>query len=216
MPYSSAQLNRPQELFAELSPNRPVAYAARMTEVEDTALMLRYQEGDLQAFETLYRRHKDGLYRYLLRLSLSPEVAEDVFQEAWSKIIAARKRYRPTAQFNTYLYRVAHNSFIDYLRRNKRHEHAASDDPDSRPATSGEPDQHTERSLARRRMLIALDELPHEQRDTFLLHEESGLNLDAIAGVTGVSRETAKSRLRYAMNKLKAALADPGACEETP
>ena len=73
---------------------------------DDSALMLRYRDGDVAAFETVYRRHNDSLYRYLLRLSQNPEAAEDVFQEAWGKIIKARQRYRPTALFSTYLYRV--------------------------------------------------------------------------------------------------------------
>ena len=98
-----------------------LAYAARMDHVpDDSALMLRYGDGDLDAFEQLYSRHKDPVYRYLLRLSGHAETAEDVFQEVWGKIIKARSSYRPTAKFTTFLYRVAHNCFIDHVRRNKR------------------------------------------------------------------------------------------------
>ena len=82
-------------------------------------------------------------------------------------------------------------------------------DPDQYANPSDEPDLAAEKGLVRERLDIALLELPDEQRDVFLLHEESGLTLDTIAHVTGVNRETAKSRLRYAMNKLKAALAEP-------
>ena len=70
------------------------------------------------------------------------------------------------------------------------------------------PEIHTERMLARERLLKALRVLPDEQRDAFLLHEEGGLGLDEIAAVTGVNRETAKSRLRYANNKLRAAVSN--------
>ena len=101
-----------------------VAYAQLMgAKTEDSALMLRYRDGDVAAFEALYRRHKDPLYRYLVRLSSNRDTAEDVFQEVWSKIIKARRNYRPTAKFTTFLYRVAHNCFIDHIRRNKRHSH---------------------------------------------------------------------------------------------
>lgn len=192
-----------------------VTYAHRMGPyTEDSALMLRYKDGDVVAFEMLYRRHNDSLYRYLLRLAQNRDAAEDVFQEVWSKIIKSRESYRPTAKFSTFLFRVAHNCFIDYIRRNKRHTHNAGIDPDSRPNPADEPELATEKGIARRRMTNALRTLPEEQRDVFLLHEEGGLSIDAIASATGVNRETAKSRLRYAVTKLKAALADPGTSSE--
>ncbi len=177
----------------------------------DVALMLRFRDGDAAAFETLYRRHNDGLYRYLLRLCLNRATAEDLYQEAWSRVIKARRRYRPTAAFTTWLYRIAHNCFIDYTRRNKRHLAGASIDDVDLVDSGKPPEQLAEESLLRDRMLVALADLPDEQRDVFLLYEEAGLNLDAIASVTGVNRETAKSRLRYATSKLKAALKEPRA-----
>ena len=187
-----------------------VAYAPRMEpQPADTALMLRYKDGDVAAFETLYRRHNDALFRYLLRHCRHPATAEDVFQEVWGKIIKARESYRPTAKFTTFLYRVAHNCFIDYLRRNKRHTHALAAEPDHQPDPGETPEAVTERSLARRRLHVALTDLPEEQRDVFLLHEEAGLNLDQIAAVTDANRETVKSRLRYAVNKLRAAIDEP-------
>lgn len=193
-------------------PLRPgLAYARRMAvPADDSALMLRYgSDGDVAAFETLYRRHKDALYRYLLRLANNRDTAADLFQEVWARIIKARRRYRASAKFSTYLYRVAHNTFIDHLRRNKRYGSGPGDDPDRRPGTGESPDELTERALARERLLEALESLPFEQRDAFLLHEEGGLGLDDIAAVTGVPRETAKSRLRYAVAKLRTALQDP-------
>lgn len=169
--------------------------------------MLRYRDGDVAAFETLYRRHKDSIYRYLLRLSLNRDTADDVFQEVWSNIVKARKSYQATAKFSTFLYRVAHNCFIDYVRRNKRHANTEMLDPDTQPASGGGPDVIAQESQARRRMFAALATLPEEQRDVFLLYEEAGLSVDNIAKVTGVNHETAKSRLRYAVTKLKAVLA---------
>lgn len=184
-----------------------LAYAAGMEHrPEDSALMLRYRDGDVAAFETLYRRHKDALFRYLLRLCHQRTAAEDVFQEVWGKIIKSRDTYRPTAKFTTFLYHVAHNCFIDHLRRNKRHDDRADIDPDSRPGDGDCPETLVERSLARRRLDAALSALPDEQRDVFLLYEEAGLSLDEIAMVTDCKRETAKSRLRYAVGKLRAAL----------
>jgi len=188
----------------------PLAYAHPMGHIpDDSALMLRYKEGDTGAFETLYRRHNDALYRYLLRLCRHPATAEDIFQDVWGKIINARANYRPTAKFTTFMYRVAHNCFIDHARRNKRHANSAELEPDLHADASELPETLVERSLARERLMLALKNLPEEQRDAFLLHEEAGLGIDQIASVTGCNRETAKSRLRYAVKKLRDAIGEP-------
>ena len=193
-----------------LSHTVELAYARPMDNVpEDSALMLRYCDGDVAAFEVLYRRHNDAVFRYLLRLCQHRDTAEDVFQDVWGKIVKARDSYRPTAKFTTFLYRVAHNCFIDHIRRNKRHTQTADVEPDTQPNPADLPEVETERSLARRRLEAALQELPEEQRDVFLLSEEAGLSLDQIASVTDSNRETAKSRLRYAVNKLRAAIDEP-------
>ena len=173
---------------------------------KDSALMLRYRDGDVSAFETLYRRHNDALYRYLLRLSRNPAAAEDVFQEVWSKIIRARHNYRPAAKFTTFLYHVAHNCFVDYVRRNKRHANTVDVEPDTQAGANDPPEDLAEKAIAKRRLATALRDLPDEQRDVFLLHEEAGLSLDQIAAITDCKRETAKSRLRYAIRKLRAAI----------
>jgi len=187
-----------------------LAYAQPMGHIpEDSALMLRYQDGDTEAFETLYRRHNDALYRYLLRHCHHRATAEDIFQDVWGKIIKARASYRPTAKFTTFMYRVAHNCFIDHVRRNKRHSNNTELEPELYADTSEQPDTITERGLAKERLAVALQKLPDEQRDAFLLHEEAGLNIDQIASVTGSNRETAKSRLRYAVKKLRAAIQEP-------
>ena len=195
-------------LHGSLAECENVAYAGSMTgNLDDSALMLRYKDGDMGAFDVLYRRHNDSLYRYLLRLSQNPATAEDLFQEAWGKIVKSRENYRPTARFSTFLFRVAHNCFIDYVRRNKRHTAEVSVDPYLSPTADDSPEYLTERHLARRRLSESLAQIPAEQRDVFLLHEEAGLSIEEIATVTGVNRETAKSRLRYAVGKLTIALA---------
>jgi len=195
---------------AALCKTAPLAYAQPMGHApEDSALMLRYKDGDTAAFETLYRRHNDALYRYLLRLCRHQTTAEDIFQDVWTKIVKARANYRPTAKFTTFMYRVAHNCFIDHVRRNKRHSKNTEFEPDLHADTSESPDTITERCLAKERLALALQDLPEEQRDAFLLHEEAGLNIDQIASVTGSNRETAKSRLRYAVRKLRAAIEEP-------
>jgi len=180
---------------------------------DDGELMLRYARGDLRAFEVLYQRHRGGLYRYLSRHTRNPEAANDLFQEVWSKVIASRDRYEPRAKFQTFLYRIAHNCFVDHCRRASVRAEVSGggggeeDWQISLPAPDDEqPDARAERAQALARYKVALAELPSEQRDVFLLYEESGLSLEEIAVITAVGPETAKSRLRYAVLKLRQAL----------
>jgi RNA polymerase sigma-70 factor, ECF subfamily len=187
----------------------PAPAAAAVT--EDAVLMLRYRDGDVRAFEVLYQRHKGALYRYLQRQCKSPEAANDLFQEVWSKVIASRERYEPRAQFNTFLFRIAHNCAVDYFRRAGRRQESPAQDPDElAEQIPGAPHERPEAVLSHAQLLAdfrqALDRLPPEQRDVFVLYEESGLSLEDIGRITGVAMETAKSRLRYALTKLRGAL----------
>jgi RNA polymerase sigma-70 factor, ECF subfamily len=184
-----------------------------MPEVEDGELMLRYASGDLRAFEALYARHRSALYRYLARHTRDPEVANDIFQEVWSRVISSRARYEPRAKFSTFLYRIAHNCFIDHCRRASARQdranvsHEEFDLEKALPAPLADlPDARAEHAQTLTCYRTALAALPAEQRDTFLLYEESGLTLEEIGSITGVSMETAKSRLRYALSKLRHAL----------
>ncbi len=194
--------------FARASAARTVPF---VTDDDDAQLMIAYANGDLRAFETLYARHRAALYRYLTRQSRDGEIANDLFQEVWSRVIVNRARYEPRAKFRTFLFTLAHNCFIDHCRRVKSRPTGANiedaDAADLLPADeSARPDTTLERDEATRRYRAALATLPAEQRDVYLLHEESDLSLEEIARVTGVGTETAKSRLRYAVGKLKAAL----------
>jgi RNA polymerase sigma-70 factor (ECF subfamily) len=181
-----------------------------MTPDDDGELMLRYARGDVRAFETLYRRHRTALYRYLARHTRNTEVANDLFQEVWSKVIVSRDRYEPRALFRTFLYRIAHNCFIDYCRRSSvRNESNGSQEgwENDLPASEQDrPDTRAEQAQMAASYRAALSSLPPEQRDVFLLYE-SGLSLDEIAAISAVGAETAKSRLRYAVAKLRATLA---------
>ena len=179
--------------------------------IDDGALMLRYRDGDMRAFEILYARHKGPLYRYLQRLCHDRDVANDLFQEVWSKVIASRERYEVRAQFNTFLFRIAHNCAIDYFRRTGKPGAGQTADvaelEEVLPGNESErPDAQLSQAEVKAAFKRALDDLPAEQRDVFVLYEESGLSLEEIGKVTGVAMETAKSRLRYAIGKLRAAL----------
>ena len=195
--------------FARANATRRVV---TMSDDDDAQLMLAYARGEMHAFETLYSRHRGALYRYLMRQARDTEIANDLFQEVWSRVIVNRARYEPRAKFRTFLFTLAHNCFIDHCRRSKARPTGANiedaDAADLLPADyDTRPDAKLERDEASARYRAALASLPPEQRDVYLLHEESDLSLEEIARVTGVGAETAKSRLRYAVGKLKAALA---------
>jgi len=182
---------------------------------DDGELMVRYASGDLHAFATLYSRHRAPLYRYVARLVRDREAANDLFQDVWSRVIAHRARYEPRARFSTYLYRVAHNCCIDHLRRAAARPGRVADDSETAEdptlALSAPDEESPEKRFECAELLAcyraALESLPLAQRDAFLLAEQSGLSLEEIASVTGVGLETAKSRLRYALVKLRKALA---------
>jgi len=192
-------------------------------EPDDRALMLRYRDGDARAFEILYVRHKGALYRYLQRLCRNREAANDLFQETWGKVIGNRKRYEPGAQFAAFLYRIAHNCAVDYFRRAAHRyidrSEQASEAAEAFPANAAEgPEARLSAGQLQAAFEQALNALPIEQRNVFVLYEETGLTLEEIAIVTGVGFETAKSRLRYALGKLRSALQsfDPRNASEAP
>lgn len=177
------------------------------TERTDEELMLAYAGGDLLAFESLYQRHRGTLYRFLLRSLRQRADADELFQETWSRAVAARERYRVEAKFTTWLLQIAHNLLVDRYRRTRPQ--ASSEEAevifDRLDAPDEEqPDRVLSEFEQRRRLQIALEELPEEQRVTFLLRMENGLGLEEISEVTGVGRETVKSRLRYALARVRA------------
>ena len=164
--------------------------------------MQAYAAGDAAAFEALYRRHKDALYRYFLRHTASPEPAAELFQDVWKNLIQSRSRYRPDAPFGAWLYKLAHNRLMDHFRSQR----PTTEVPEDLPAPESErPDETVARRAQAERLLRALALLPAEQREVIVLREERDLTLEQIADIQGVGRETVKSRLRYALAKLREA-----------
>ncbi len=177
-------------------------------DTSDETLMLGYRDGDAGAFDVLYARHKGGVYRYLLRQCRNEALSEELFQDVWMNLIRARDTYTVQAKFSTYLYRIAHNRLMDHFRR---HDNAVvSLDDESGPQIaeptaprSDEPEAGADARQQAALLLQLLEALPGEQREAFVLQQEGGLSIEEIAAATGVARETAKSRLRYALAKLR-------------
>jgi RNA polymerase sigma-70 factor (ECF subfamily) len=193
----------------------PMPVHARDSEAADEDLMLRYAAGDATAFDVLYDRHKGGVFRYLLRHG-SGNSAEELAHDVWASLIRVRAQYQATAKFTTYLYRLAHNRLIDFYRAEGRAEfvsrdgdEAADDLVAAQAGPRGEqPEVQVESRDIAQRIRAALGALPDVQREAFLLQQEGGLSVAEIAEATGVPEETAKSRLRYAITKLRAQLKD--------
>ena len=174
--------------------------------------MLAYRHGDAGAFETLYARHKGPLYRFVLHCVKERALAEELFQEIWMRVIEARGRYEVQAKFTTWLYAIAHNRLVDHWRKrglalvSLDQEESGQIDP---PAGADyEPQRRLEAKQSLARFARALETLPPAQREAFLLHEEAGMSVAEIAHATGANEEAAKSRLRYALSKLKEAIGD--------
>ncbi|TDF34855.1 sigma-70 family RNA polymerase sigma factor [Alteromonadaceae bacterium M269] len=181
----------------------------------DEQLMQSFGEGDYEAFEVLYQKHKGGVYRYLLRQTASKSVAEDLFQDVWSQVIAGAANYKVTAKFTTWLYTIARNKLIDGVKHNKVVEKVLDTDCDTRENEDKLADDAKERhrpdiAYEQERQMVAIKHcvgrLPSTQLECFLLREEAGLALADIAEMVGSGLEAAKSRLRYAYKNLRECL----------
>jgi RNA polymerase sigma-70 factor (ECF subfamily) len=181
-----------------------VGEPAPSAEPADAALMLAYQAGDAASFDRLYARHRGALFRFLLRGCGNRAQAEEMFQDVWMNVIKARSSYQPSAKFSTWLYRIAHNRLIDAWRQQRPQAELDENLADERPG----PERMASSQEQLARLMRGIAGLPLEQRTAFLLQVERGLTLEEIAEVTGVGRETVKSRLRYALQKLKGELED--------
>ena len=178
------------------------------TAVSDEELMRLYRRGDQDAFRKLYERYRAPLMRFVRRTALDASDVEEIVQETWLAVIRGRERYVPHARFVTYLFAIARRRGMDRWRRRGRQpemEHTDALDLLPAPARTQPESLLGEEALAGA-IAAAVEALPLLQREAFLLRAETDLTLDEIAQVTGTTRETAKSRLRYGLERLRAAL----------
>jgi len=176
------------------------------TSASDEDLMLRYAAGEAAAFDLLYGRYRVRLLRYLVRLTGQTAIAEELYQDTWSRVIDARSRYASSARFAAWLFRIAHHLAIDHLRR--LHPTVNADEvlvgfpgaPEDDPAFAFEQSEQLTR------LANLVEALPVEQKAVLLMRAEGELTLEEIASTVGTGRETIKSRLRYALAKLREGL----------
>jgi RNA polymerase sigma-70 factor (ECF subfamily) len=191
----------------------PATHGEQDSAHDDQSLMHRFIEGDARAFDVLYDRYRVPLYNYVRRMCGDTATGDDIYQETWAKLIAARDQFKSGSSFKAYLFRIAHNLLMDQFRgRAVRKEtsleqlEAVGEEPAARASEA--PDVIVDLQRRADRLIALIDELPPEQRETFLLRREYDHGLEAIAELTGVPVEAVRSRLRYALKKLKAGLQD--------
>lgn len=183
--------------------------------------MLAFKQGDARAFETLVRRHRAAVFNFILRFTGNRARAEDLLQETWLKVVRSSTDYEPKARFTTWLYTIARNLCVDGARKEAYRQVESLDQPvgaaEERTLGEGLPAvdaQSPERGAfnARVRPVLerAIQALPDEQREVFLLREYCGISFKEIATLTGVYENTVKSRMRYALEALRRRLAEVG------
>lgn len=188
-----------------------------MTDRSDERLLSAYREGDAEAFETLLARYRRPLFNVILRSVRDRGRAEEIYQNVWMKVIERSGDFRGDAKFSTWLYTIARNLSIDHQRKMKFRGHASLDAPEP---GSGQPigqrvpnpgpttEQLAIGGLVKERIASAVQGLPAEQREVFLLRQLQGLAFREISEVVGVPANTVKSRMRYALERLQHVLGD--------
>jgi RNA polymerase sigma-70 factor (ECF subfamily) len=187
----------------------------------DEDLMLAFRDGDAVAFEQLVTRHKRGLYNFLLRSVHDRSRSEEMLQEVFLRVIRAKDRYQRTARFTTWIYTIARNLCVDESRRQKfrrtlpleakRRSRGGDDGQSILDVTEAQQvgiDAESEAPKVRDRVAAAIDGLPDDQREVFMMRQFGGLSFKQIGEAVGAPENTVKSRMRYALEKLRGDLSD--------
>ncbi len=187
----------------------------------DEALLSRYRRGDAEAFRTLVRRHQRALYNFALRQVRAPAVAEDIVQDVFVRIVQNVETFKEESRFSTWAYTIARNLCIDHLRKRVHRRHASLDaSGDGKGEGEGTPlgeriagggagaDRTAIGKQLQGHLASAVEALPEDQREVFLMRQVGELPFKEIAEIVGVSENTVKSRMRYALERLQTALAE--------
>ena len=182
----------------------------------DTALMERIRDGDQQAVVELVERFQHELMGFFYHLCWDQLVAEEMVQDVFVNVYRSRSRYQPTARVRTFLYRIAHNLWIDHMRRQKHHlsldaemgERALRLSDVLKAPPGEDPDAAGRDETIRSRIQESLDGLPEGQREVFVLANNHGMKYQEISAVLGIPEGTVKSRMHNAVRSLRDDLQD--------
>ena len=181
--------------------------------------MLRYRDGDTAAFETLYRRYEKPLFDFIHRMVPDSTDTEGLFQETFFRLVGARKRYRATARFKTWLFQIAVNLCRDRTRRMRHRSHLSLNSPVASRGAAGtelqdfvsDPSPGVDASVAERELgdavRAAVASLPEEEHLVVVLREYQGMSYSEIAGITNRPVGTLKSINHRAHESLRKSLA---------
>jgi len=179
----------------------------------DEELMAAYQNGDVTAFDVLLGRHKNGVYNFLYRNTGQEENAEEAFQEIFARVIKSAASYKPSAKFSTWLYTIARNYCIDHSRKEKWRQTTSlsekvgdGDDLKLEDQIADET-QNPEKDRNQKNLGELVEEMLSrmnpDQKEVFLMREQSNIAFDEIARIVGATTSTVKSRMRYALAFLR-------------
>ena len=180
----------------------PIPFPSK--EPETTDLVRRCQSGDTDAFETLYRQHAARIYTLACRMAGSPEDGEDLLQEIFLQVYRKLGSFKGDAAIGTWLYRLALNHCLDYVRSRQAKMHRLTDTLDAE--TSFQPTARRETPIARLDLERAVERLPEGCREAFVLHDVEGFDHKEVGKLLGIAEGTSKSQVFKARMKLRALL----------
>ena len=164
----------------------------------ETDLMLRVKGGDSAAFEELYGLYQKPLVNYLFRLCFNRALSEDLLQETFLRIWKAAGTYEPTAKVSTWVFRIAHNLFLNEAARRRETALEGADNE-----TRADPASDLGRREIQSAVKKAIEALPEGERECLLLSEYNGFKYAEISEILGIPVGTVKSRMFSAMQRLK-------------
>lgn len=192
-----------------------------LDDLSDEDLLHRFHDGDAEAFAVLLGRYERPLYNFILRSVRRRDRADELLQEAFLKVIQRSAEFKGHSKFSTWLYTITRNLCIDHSRKMVFRRHRSLDAPAPRAGSDPGPtlldrtagndprvDRQAISSDLRERIAAAVEELPDDQREVFLLRQVQGMPFRDIAEVVGVPENTVKSRMRYALERLQRALSE--------
>ena len=191
--------------------------ADRLATLSDELLLDRFREGEARAFEELMRRHRTPIFHFILRSVKNPATADEILQDAWLRMIQGAREFQRASRFTTWAYTVARNLCIDHARKAVHRRHPSLDQSreddgatlgDSVAANDAGADRNAIGHQLQVTLVAAIESLPHDQREVFVMREYSHLSFKEIADVVGAPENTVKSRMRYALERLQSSLAE--------
>ncbi len=221
---SAFSTDSPTEASTEASTGRERAAVA----AADARLMEQFKRGDAKAFETLLKRYRKPMYNFCLRMLGNDSAAEDAAQEVFLKVVRSAARWQQQAMVSTWMFTIARNHCIDAIRKAAYRKTASLDQTLKEDTDAGltlgdrvsddkslEPDRGAQSIRLREILAEAIGALSEEQREVFVMREYAGMPFKEIAKVVGVSENTVKSRMRYALEHLRDGLGRRGVSPET-